>query len=114
MCHTYVPLLMLMTLSRLPCAEDRAKLTVSCPEYQKPFEGSCYEFVSLQHTFLSAQSWCEQRGGHLAFIPDKETQCFIQRHLDPRKDMWLGAASSPSGEGKRSEIRNADNCWGKF
>lgn len=108
----YMPLLILMALSSLSCTEDRMKDAVSCPERQRPFGGSCYEFVNLQLTFFSAQAWCEQRGGHLAFIPDEETHHFLQGHLDPKKDMWFGAASSASkdlqysltGEGKRSEI----------
>lgn len=119
MWQTYVHLLTLMTLSCLSCAEDKTKPNVSCPEYQKAFGGSCFEFVVLQRTFSSAQAWCEQRGGHLAFIPDKETQYFLQRHLDPKKDMWLGAASSasanllysPAVEGKRSEMWNTENSW---
>lgn len=108
----YVPLLILMALSCLSCAEDRMKDTVSCPEHQWPFGSSCYEFVNLQHTFFSAQAWCERCGGHLAFIPDEETHHFLQGHLDPKKDMWFGAASSASkdlqcsltGEGNRSKI----------
>ncbi|XP_045910422.1 polycystic kidney disease protein 1-like 2 [Micropterus dolomieu] len=81
-----------MSLDGLSCAEDKTKLTVSCPEYQKALGDSCYEFVGLQHTFFSAQAWCEKRGAHLAFVPDEETQHFLQRHLDSKKDVWLGLA----------------------
>ncbi|XP_048825578.1 polycystic kidney disease protein 1-like 2 [Brienomyrus brachyistius] len=63
-----------------------------CPEYQKSFDTSCYEFVSLQRSFLSAQGWCERGGGHLAFVLNDETQQFLQRHLKPEKDWWLGLA----------------------
>uniref|UniRef100_A0A8C4F9S5 Polycystic kidney disease protein 1-like 2 n=1 Tax=Dicentrarchus labrax TaxID=13489 RepID=A0A8C4F9S5_DICLA len=104
-------LLILMTLSCLSCAEDEAKVTVSCPEYQKAFGGSCYEFVGLQHTFFSAQAWCEQRGGHLAFIPDEETQYFLQRHLDPKKDVWLGAAPSTSSNLQYSPTVEGPLSW---
>ncbi|XP_035860041.1 polycystic kidney disease protein 1-like 2 [Sander lucioperca] len=93
---TIVHLLILMTLSCLSCAEDKIKVPVSCPDFQKAFGGSCYEFVNLQHTFFRAQAWCEQRGGHLAFIPDEETQFFLKRFLDPKKDVWLGVAPSAS------------------
>lgn len=93
-CRTVVRLLILMTLSHLSCAGDKTKVTVSCPEYQKAFGGSCYEFVGVRHTFFGAQAWCEQSGGHLAFIPDEETQYFFQRHLDPEKDVWFGVAPS--------------------
>ncbi|KAK5861395.1 hypothetical protein PBY51_022796 [Eleginops maclovinus] len=91
---TIVHLLCLMTLSCMSCSEDKTPFTVSCPDYQRAFGGSCYEFVDLQHTFFSAQAWCEQRGGHLGFIPDEETQYFLQRLLNPKKDVWLGVAAS--------------------
>uniref|UniRef100_A0A8C3A7N2 Polycystic kidney disease 1 like 2a n=1 Tax=Cyclopterus lumpus TaxID=8103 RepID=A0A8C3A7N2_CYCLU len=65
---------------------------LSCPEYQEGFDGSCYEFVGLQRSFLSAQGWCERGAGHLAFILNDETQQFLQKHLDPEKDWWLGLA----------------------
>lgn len=114
MCQIYGPLLVLMALSCLFCAKEGMKDTVFCQGYQKPFEGSCYEFISVRRTFFSAQAWCEQHSGHLAFIPDEDTQCFIQRYADPKKDMWLGAASSgPAGEGKRSRLLNTDS-WAKF
>ncbi|XP_034417690.1 polycystic kidney disease protein 1-like 2 [Cyclopterus lumpus] len=88
MCWTFVHLLTLTTLSCL----SEAKVPVGCPDYQRAFGGSCYEFVDLQHSFVSAQAWCEQRGGHLAFIPDEETQYFLQGLSDPEKDVWLGLA----------------------
>ncbi|KAJ4933445.1 hypothetical protein JOQ06_030273 [Pogonophryne albipinna] len=96
MCWTIVHLLFLTTLSCMSGSKDKTKLTVSCPEYQRDFGGSCYEFVDLQHTFFSAQAWCEQRGGHLGLIPDKETQYFLQILLNPKKDVWVGMAHSPS------------------
>ncbi len=126
MCHTYVHLLILMTLICLSCAEEKTKATVNCPGRQKAFGGSCYEFVGLHQTFFSAQAWCEQRGGHLAFITDEETQNFLQRHLDPQEDMWLGAATSASTNlqyslavgGKKSEIGTDTSCmklgWKSF
>ncbi|KAF3695083.1 Polycystic kidney disease protein 1-like 2 PC1-like 2 protein Polycystin-1L2 Precursor [Channa argus] len=93
MCWTVLHLLILMTLSSLMLAEDEH---VSCPDNQKSFGGSCYEFVGLQRSFFSAQAWCEKSGGHLAFIPNKETQYFLQRQLDHDKDAWLGVAQSAS------------------
>lgn len=63
-----------------------------CLEHQKAFEGSCYEFVTLQRSFQEAQSWCERGGGHLAFIPNDEMQQFLQRHLQLEQDWWLGLA----------------------
>ncbi|KAL7385772.1 hypothetical protein ABVT39_028164 [Epinephelus coioides] len=88
--------MILMTLTCLSNAEDKIRASVSCPGYQTAFGGSCYEFVDLQHTFFNAQAWCEQRDGHLAFIPDKETQHFIQTLMDPKRDVWLGVAPSTS------------------
>ncbi|KAL6468972.1 hypothetical protein MHYP_G00224960 [Metynnis hypsauchen] len=66
--------------------------SLSCPEQQQAFEGSCFEFVALQRSFLSAQGYCEHGGGHLAFIQNDETQQFLQAHLLPELDWWLGLA----------------------
>ncbi|XP_073715481.1 polycystin-1-like protein 2 isoform X1 [Misgurnus anguillicaudatus] len=67
---------------------------LSCPEHQQSFESSCYEFVGLRHNFLSAQAWCERSGGHLAFIQNDETQQFLQKHLQPEQNWWIGLAPS--------------------
>uniref|UniRef100_A0A3Q4GX60 Polycystic kidney disease 1 like 2a n=1 Tax=Neolamprologus brichardi TaxID=32507 RepID=A0A3Q4GX60_NEOBR len=64
----------------------------SCPEYQEGFDGSCYEFVDLQRSFQDAEEWCERGGGHLAFILNDETQQFLQKHLKPDRNWWLGVA----------------------
>lgn len=82
--------LMVLFINLACCFEDTE--TLSCPEEQEVFEGSCYEFVALQRSFLDAQGWCEQSGGHLAFILTDETQQFLQKHLAPDKDWWLGLA----------------------
>lgn len=94
MCWTVLHLLILVTHSCLSLNEDVTK--VFCPQKQKAFRGSCYEFVGLRRSFLSAQAWCEQTGGHLAFISDEDIQYFLQRHLDPEKDVWFGVAPSAS------------------
>ena len=112
MCQTILHLLILMALSCLSWAEDKTEVAVSCPGYQTAFKSSCYESVDLKHTFFSAQAWCEQKGGHLAFIPDEDTQYFFQRYLDPEKDIWLGVAPSaspkllfsPTDKGKKAEM----------
>uniref|UniRef100_A0A668V1H7 Polycystic kidney disease 1 like 2a n=1 Tax=Oreochromis aureus TaxID=47969 RepID=A0A668V1H7_OREAU len=72
-------------------AKDDAEAQ-SCPEYQEGFDGSCYEFVDLQRSFRSAEGWCERGGGHLAFILNDETQQFLQKHLKPDRNWWLGVA----------------------
>ncbi|XP_005741746.2 polycystic kidney disease protein 1-like 2 [Pundamilia nyererei] len=64
----------------------------SCPEYQEGFDGSCYEFVDVQRSFRGAEEWCERGGGHLAFILNDETQQFLQKHLKPDRNWWLGVA----------------------
>lgn len=73
------------------CAEEDTE-ALSCPEHQEGFDGSCYEFVALQRPFLNAQGWCERGGGHLAFVLNDEIQQFLQKHLEPGKDWWLGLA----------------------
>ncbi|XP_017212723.2 polycystin-1-like protein 2 isoform X1 [Danio rerio] len=65
---------------------------LSCAQHQQAFESSCYEFVELRRGFLSAQAWCERGGGHLAFILNDETQQFLQKHLQPAQDWWIGLA----------------------
>uniref|UniRef100_A0A671XN96 Polycystic kidney disease 1 like 2a n=1 Tax=Sparus aurata TaxID=8175 RepID=A0A671XN96_SPAAU len=89
---TFPTLTLLLFLSWTCYAEEDTEDTLYCPEHQEGFDGSCYEFVALQRSFLSAQVWCEQGGGHLAFILNDEIQQFLQKHLEPGKDWWLGLA----------------------
>ncbi|XP_054473206.1 polycystic kidney disease protein 1-like 2 [Anoplopoma fimbria] len=93
-----------------------------CPEYQEGFDGSCYEFVGLQRSFLSAQEWCERGGGHIAFILNDETQQFLQKHLDPEKDWWLGLApaapnltlDSAAAEGSLAWLEGSDVSYSNW
>ncbi|XP_037401328.1 polycystic kidney disease protein 1-like 2 [Pygocentrus nattereri] len=78
--------------------------SLSCPEQQHAFEGSCFEFVALQRSFLSAQEYCEHGGGHLAFIQNVETQQFLQAHLLPELDWWLGLAPASFSLGLESAV----------
>lgn len=97
------PLLLFLLLPTLYCllgAQHRINVSFTCLEHQSLFRDSCFEFVRQRHSFAVARTWCEQRGGHLAFITDEETQRFIWSRLDPKTDTWIGAASSASGEGK--------------
>ncbi|XP_063356334.1 polycystin-1-like protein 2 [Pelmatolapia mariae] len=48
----------------------------------------------------SAQAWCEGNGGHLAFIPDEDTQYFLERHMDTKEDFWFGVAPSAEESGR--------------
>ncbi|XP_022597025.1 polycystic kidney disease protein 1-like 2 [Seriola dumerili] len=111
MCWTFLQLLILVTLSCPSCAEDKTEGTASCPGDQKAFGGSCYEFVGHRHSFFSAQAWCEESGGHLAFIPDEDTQHFLQRHLDPEKDTWLGLAPPSSPKPSYSATVDGGLSW---
>ncbi|CAG5856045.1 unnamed protein product [Menidia menidia] len=82
---------MVLLLSSTCHAEEDAE-DFNCPEHQKGFDDACYEFVGMQLSFLRAQAWCERGGGHLVFILNDETQQFLQTHLEPDKNWWLGLA----------------------
>ncbi|MBN3294620.1 PK1L2 protein, partial [Polypterus senegalus] len=82
-----------------------------CPGFQKSFDGSCYELVSLQRTFHSAQSWCERGGGHLAFILNEETQQFLEKHLDSEKDWWIGLAPATQNLTQEPIVTEGPLSW---
>uniref|UniRef100_A0A665ST47 Polycystic kidney disease 1 like 2a n=1 Tax=Echeneis naucrates TaxID=173247 RepID=A0A665ST47_ECHNA len=82
-----------------------------CPDYQVGFDGSCYEFVGQQQSFLSAEGWCERGGGHLAFILNDETQQFLQKHLQPGKDWWLGLAPAALNLTLESAATEGSLAW---
>uniref|UniRef100_A0A3P8SUY2 C-type lectin domain-containing protein n=1 Tax=Amphiprion percula TaxID=161767 RepID=A0A3P8SUY2_AMPPE len=88
--NTLTTLTLLVFFLSWSCYAEEDADALSCPENQEGFDGSCYEFVGLQRSFLSAEEWCEQGGGHLAFILNDEMQQFLQQHLQPETDWWLG------------------------
>ncbi|XP_074522624.1 polycystin-1-like protein 2 [Halichoeres trimaculatus] len=101
---------------------ERDAVGLPCPDYQEGFDGSCYEFVGLQQSFLSAQGWCERGGGHLAFILNDEIQQFLQKHLQQEKDWWLGLApaapnltlDSASTEGSLAWLDGSDVSYSNW
>ncbi|KAK2914329.1 hypothetical protein Q8A67_002728 [Cirrhinus molitorella] len=87
-------LLFLVVINIISACGEAVSEGLYCSENQQAFESSCYEFVALQHSFLSAQAWCERGGGHLAFIQNEETQQFLQKHLQPEHNWWIGLVST--------------------
>lgn len=104
--HPLSALLLVLVLSITAVFDINYTETVSCPDKQKAYNGSCYEFVTLQQSFFNAQAKCERSHGHLAFIRNEETQKFLLKHLQPKNNWWLGLASesfnlsSPSSKGE--------------
>lgn len=102
---------MVFLLSWRCYAEEDAEGS-TCTEHQKAFDGACYELVGMQMSFLKAQAWCERGGGHLVFILNDETQQFLQTHLEPEKNWWLGLAPAAPNltldtaptEGERNQL----------
>ncbi|XP_015238922.1 PREDICTED: polycystic kidney disease protein 1-like 2 [Cyprinodon variegatus] len=90
------------------CAEEEF---IVCSNYQKAFEGACYEFVGLQFSFLRAEAWCERGGGHLVFILNDETQQFLQTYLEPDKDWWLGLAPAAPNLTQDSSPTEGSLAW---
>lgn len=113
MCRAVLHMLILLTSHCQSSVENDAGVTASCSQDQRAFRGSCFEFVGQQLPFHRAQDWCEKSGGHLAYIPDIETQNFLERHMDSEKDLWLGLTPTCSlkwslnAEGKMAEKEKA-------
>ncbi|NXO69413.1 PK1L2 protein, partial [Phainopepla nitens] len=84
----------LISLAVCLAVEEATDEGIPCSKYQQAFNHSCYEFVRLQQTFTSAQSWCERGGGHLVFIQNEETQEFLQKYIAKDREWWIGLISN--------------------
>ncbi|XP_067314223.1 polycystin-1-like protein 2 isoform X2 [Pseudorasbora parva] len=108
--HTLYTLFLIVSFHVFSIWSDDEEV-LSCPEHQQAFESSCYEFVALQHGFLSAQAWCERGGGHLAFIQNDETQQFLQKHLQAEQDWWIGLAPASTNLTLDSDATEGPLSW---
>uniref|UniRef100_A0A4W4GFP4 Polycystic kidney disease 1 like 2a n=1 Tax=Electrophorus electricus TaxID=8005 RepID=A0A4W4GFP4_ELEEL len=109
--HSVSTLLLGLILSATAVCGEEDPDSLYCPERQQAFDGSCYEFVQLQRTFLSAQGWCERGGGRLAFVQNDETQQFLQRHLQPEHNWWLGLAPASFNVSLDSAVTESPLSW---
>ncbi|XP_072517247.1 polycystin-1-like protein 2 [Salminus brasiliensis] len=102
--HTLSTLLLVVVFS-IPAVDGEVDADApTCPEQQQAFEGSCFQFVDLKLSFFSAQGWCERGGGRLAFIQNDETQQFLEKHLQPELDWWLGLAPTSFNLSQESTV----------
>ncbi|XP_045185826.1 hepatic lectin-like [Mercenaria mercenaria] len=65
----------------------------SCPDGWTPFRGSCYLFEhGGKLSFLEAELYCNQHGGHLVHIDNQAESLFIKDHLTSSKAgrTWIG------------------------
>ncbi|XP_077057765.1 polycystin-1-like protein 2 [Siphateles boraxobius] len=108
--HTLYTLFLIVSFHVISIWSDDEE-DLSCPEHQQAFESSCYEFVALQRSFLSAQAWCERDGGHLAFIQIDETQQFLQKHLQADQDWWIGLAPASTNLTLDSAVTEGPLSW---
>ncbi|XP_013385180.1 macrophage mannose receptor 1 [Lingula anatina] len=55
----------------------------------------CFEVIHEDQSWSKARFYCENQGGHLAAIDDKDTDDFIKQMLlkGARGDVWIGALS---------------------
>uniref|UniRef100_A0A3Q3GQB0 Polycystic kidney disease protein 1-like 2 n=1 Tax=Labrus bergylta TaxID=56723 RepID=A0A3Q3GQB0_9LABR len=114
---SYFTLTLMVLFLSWTCYADEDAKGLSCPENQEGFDGSCYEFVGLQRSFLSAQGWCERGGGHLAFILNDEIQQFLQKHLEQEKDWWLGTGTTgylPPAAGSLAWLDGSDVSYSNW
>uniref|UniRef100_A0AAY4BII6 Polycystic kidney disease 1 like 2a n=1 Tax=Denticeps clupeoides TaxID=299321 RepID=A0AAY4BII6_9TELE len=95
-------------LSFIVCLITKAQ---SCTDYQEVFDGSCFEFVALERSFLHAEAWCERAGGHLAFIQNEETQQFLEKHLHQEQNWWIGLAPASINFTLDSEDHGGPLSW---
>ena len=105
--------LLLTTLSGgvVSSGADRGLGSAVCPEPRKAFDGSCYDFVGARRSFWAAQAWCEQGGGHLAFVRTQETEAFLRSQLDLERDWWLGLAPHAPAHGNARERTGSENKY---
>ena len=74
----------------------RCPRMVAVNKYVRTHGNSCYQFITYERSWNSAQNDCRSRRGHLVTIRDRGTQDFIYRTLRefhwPGNGVWLGAS----------------------
>ena len=83
----------LLSLTACVCAQagnKAAQPPVGVPSDAKPFGGKWYRVYLEKASWRNAKTRCERLGGHLASVPNRETQEFVSS-LARGLTVWLGA-----------------------
>ena len=89
-------LTLLLALPSVQAQQPTAKPPLGVPSDAEFHQSRWYRVYLGQQTWLTASQKCEQLGGTLAVVQDKETHEFLKR-LANQRTLWLGASNEQFG-----------------